>query len=239
MEIDGAVMIVTGASSGIGAATARLAAHEGAVVVLAARREERLRALEAELPGSLAVPTDMRDSNAIIRLVQTTVDRFGRIDVLVNNAGQGLHVPVEQLQLDDLIAVTQLNFYAPMLAMQAVVPIMRRQGGGAIVNVSSATTKMVLPGVGGYSATKAALNMLSEVARREFEPDGIVVSLVQPAVTATEFHSSLRAGARVGGGWGGPPPDPPEKVAEAIIGVIHSGEPEVMVREFSGRPPGR
>jgi len=230
MELDGAVVIVTGASSGIGAATARLAAAQGAIVVLAARRADRLNALAAELPGSLAVPTDMRDPDAISRLVQTALERHGRVDVLINNAGQGLHVPVEQIVLDDLRAVTELNFYAPLLAMQAVLPAMRRQGHGVIVNVSSATTRMVLPGVGGYSATKSALNMLSDVARAELAGDGIVVSVVYPSVTATEFHKSLRAGARAGGFGGGRiEPQTAETVAAAIVGVIRSGEPEVVL----------
>jgi short-subunit dehydrogenase len=230
MELQNAIVIVTGASSGIGAATARLASREGAKVVLAARRADRLAALAAELPGSMAVPTDMRDATAIDRLVEATLDRHGRIDVLVNNAGQGLHVPVEHVDPDDFRAVAELNVFAPLLAMQAVIPVMRRQGRGAIVNVSSATSLMVLPGLGAYSATKAALNMLSQVARRELEADGIVVSLVYPTVTATEFHRALRAGARVDGGRGGPiQPQPPELVAEAIVGLIRSGEAEARL----------
>ena len=237
MEIDGAVVIVTGASSGIGAATARLAAERGAKVVLAARRTGRIEDLARNLPDALAGTTDMRDPAQIARLVAATLDRFGRVDVLVNNAGQGLHVPVEHVRLDDLRAITELNFYAPLLAMQAVIPPMRKQGGGAIVNVSSMTSRMVLPGVGGYSATKAALNMLSQVARRELEPDGIVVSVVYPAVTDTEFHRSLAAGGRVGGGAWAPKPHSAEYVAEAILGVIGSGEEEVTLTQGWGGAP--
>src|SRR5450759_32907 len=148
MEIDGAVVIVTGASSGIGAATARLAAGRGAKVVLAARRADRIKDLADELPDALAVPTDLRNPAQIVRLVDATMDRFGRVDVLVNTAGQGLHVPLEHVRLDDLRAITELNVYAPLLAMQAVIPPMRRQGDGAIVNVSSMTSRMVLPGFG-------------------------------------------------------------------------------------------
>ena len=234
MDLAGAVVIVTGASSGIGAATARLAGGRGATVVLAARRADRIDALAAELPDALAVPTDLRDPVQIVRMVGATLDRFGRVDVLVNDAGQGLHVPVEQIRLDDLRAVTELNFYAPLLAMQAVIPAMRKQGGGAIVNVSSMTSRMVLPGVGGYSATKSALNMLSAVARKELAPDGIVVSIVYPAVTATEFPQSLAAGGMVGGGSRSVKPHTAEFVAEAILGLIVSGEEEVQLTQSWG-----
>jgi short-subunit dehydrogenase len=231
MELDGAVVIVTGASSGIGAATARLAAGRGAKVVLAARRWDRIKSLADEMPDALAVLTDLRDPVQIVRLVDTTLDRFGRVNVLVNNAGQGLHVPLEQVRLEDLQAVTELNVYAPLLAMQAVIPPMRRQGGGAIVNVSSMTSRMVLPGVGGYSATKSALNMLSQVGRRELAPDGIVVSIVYPSVTATEFHQSLAAGGRVGGGSWAPKPHSAESVAEAILDAIQSGDEEILLTQ--------
>jgi short-subunit dehydrogenase len=236
VELVGAVIIVTGASSGIGAATARLAAARGANVVLAARRVARITELAEELPGALAVPADLRDPAQIVRLVDATLDWFGRVDILVNNAGQGLHVPLEQVRLDDLRAITELNVYAPLLAMQAVIPPMRRQGAGVIVNVSSMTSRMVLPGVGGYSATKSALNMLSQVARRELAPDGIVVSIVYPSVTATEFHQSLAAGARVDGNSWAVRADSAESVAEAIVGVIGSGEEEIMLT--SGWNPG-
>jgi short-subunit dehydrogenase len=234
MEIDGAVVIVTGASSGIGAATARLAAGRGAKVVLAARRSDRISALAAELPNAFAVTTDVRDPAQIVALVAATLDRYGRVDVLVNNAGQGLHVPVEQVRLEDLRSVIELNFYAPLLAMQAVIPVMRKQGGGVIVNVSSMTSRMVLPGVGAYSATKSALNQLSQVARKELEPDGIVVSVVYPSVTATEFHQSLAAGGRVGGGSWSVKPHSAEFVAEAIVGVIGSGEEEILLTQGWG-----
>ncbi len=234
MELDGAVVIITGASSGIGAATARLAAERGAKLVLAARRTDRIEKLAGELPDALAVPTDLRDPAQIVRLVESALDRFGRVDVLVNNAGQGLHVPLEHVRLDAFVAITELNVYAPLLAMQAVIPVMRRQGGGAIVNVSSMTSRMVLPGVGAYSASKSALNMLSQVARRELASDGIVVSTVYPAVTATEFHQSLAAGGRVGGGAGAPKPHSPEMVAEAILGLVRSGEEEALLTQVWG-----
>jgi len=227
MEVNDRVVIVTGASSGIGAAFARLAAGEGARLVLAARRTERLEALAAELPGALAVTTDLRDPAQVRRLVAAAAEAFGRVDVLVNNAGQGMHVPVEEARLEDLQAIVELNLYGPLVAMQAVLPLMRAQGGGAIVNVSSNTTRMVIPGIGPYSATKCALNQLSATARAEWAADGVVVSVVHPSVTATEFHQTLRAGAMRGGGR--LVPEAPEVVARAILEAIRSGAAEVVV----------
>ena len=135
-------------------------------------------------------------------------------------------MPLEEVALADLRAVMELNFYAPLLAMQAVVPLMRARGGGAIVNVSSNTTRMIIPGIGAYSATKSALDQLSATARAEWAADGIAVSLVVPSVTATEFHQALRAGSFRGGGR--VQAHPPELVAEAIRRAIQTGDPEVF-----------
>jgi NAD(P)-dependent dehydrogenase (short-subunit alcohol dehydrogenase family) len=232
MKIDGAVCIVTGASSGIGAATARLLSAQGAKVVLAARRVRRLDALAAELKGSLAVPTDVTMPGEIRELLARTVATHGRVDVLVNNAGQGLHVPLEELDPADLRAVFELNVVAPLVGMQAVVPLMRAASGGAIVNVSSATSLRIFPGLGGYSATKAALNMLSQVGRLEFADAGVTVSVVYPSLTATEFHQTLRAG-KLRSGAQRIQPDPPELVAEAIALAIRGGDGHILV----GDPP--
>ena len=222
------VVLITGASSGIGAATARVVADQGGLPVLNARRADRLEVLAQELPGALAIQADVRDPEQVRRLVETTVEHHGRVDALINNAGQGLHLPLEQVSLDDLVAITELNFYAPLVAMQAVIPVMRSQDAGAIVNVSSGTSRMVLPGVGAYAATKSALNMLSLVAREELAPDGIVVSVVYPSVTATEFHDRLRAGG-MPAGRPGLTPHSPEHVANAIVRALHSGEAEVII----------
>jgi short-subunit dehydrogenase len=226
MELAGRIVIVTGASSGIGEAFARLAAREGARLVLAARRTGRLQALAAELPDALAVTTDLRVPDQVEAMVAAAAERYGGVDVLVNNAGQGLHVPVEQVVLDDFEAVIELNLYAPLLAMQAVLPLMRARGGGAIVNVSSNTTRMVIPGIGAYSSTKSALNQLSATARAEWAGGGIAVSIVYPSVTATEFHQSLRAGSMRGGAH--LQAHSPELVAAAIRRAIETGDAEVF-----------
>jgi NADP-dependent 3-hydroxy acid dehydrogenase YdfG len=230
MDIDGSICVVTGASSGIGMATARLLAAKGARIVLAARRAERLESLAAELPGSLAVPTDVTRPEQIERLVVQTLATFGRLDILVNNAGQGLHVPLEEVDPIDLRAVFELNVIAPLVAMQAVLPVMRDQAAGAVVNVSSATSLRAFPGLGGYAATKAALNMLSQVGRLELADAGIAVSLVYPSVTATEFHERLRAGHLVRGPWS-IQPDPPELAATAIAFAVESGVAHVLVAD--------
>ena len=230
MDIDGTVCSITGASSGIGAATARLLSGQGARVVLAARRAERLKALSSELPGSLAVPTDVTMPGRVRQLVTRTVETHGQVDVLVNNAGQGLHVPLEELDPADLRAVFELNVIAPLVGMQAVLPLMRDGSGGAIVNVSSATSLRVFPGLGGYAATKSALNMLSQVGRLEMDDAGVTVSVVYPSVTATEFHERLRAGAFRGGAHG-ISADPPELAAQAIAFAIRTGEAHVLVAD--------
>ena len=228
MEIVDRVMIVTGASSGIGAATVRLAHQRGARVVLAARRADRLEELAVELPGSLPVTTDVTQPEQVAGLIEQALAAFGRIDALVNNAGQGLHVPLEQVEPDAFREVFELNVLAPLALMQAVLPAMRRQGGGAIVNISSGTSRMALPGVAAYASTKAALNLLSNTARAEFAKDGIVVSLVYPSVTATEFHQVLRQGATSSRRLPFEP-QTPESVAEAILRAIETGEAEIVL----------
>lgn len=187
LDLLGTTVIVTGASSGIGAATARLLHLAGAHPVLAARRADRLAELSDELGGALAVPTDVTDRAAVQRLVDAALERYGRVDGLVNNAGVALHEPLEALDLDEFTDVLKLNVVSVVGVTQAVLPALRAAGRGRIVNVSSGTTRMVLPGVGAYAATKSAVNMLSAVWRAELADSGIDVSLVLPSITATEF----------------------------------------------------
>lgn len=226
MRIQDAVVVITGASSGIGAATARAAARAGARVVLAARREERIRDLAAEIGGgAIAVRCDVTDRAQVDALARAALDAFGRIDVLVNNAGQGLQSSIEDLALDDLRAVLELNLVAPLAAMQAVLPAMRAQGAGAIVNVSSGTTFADVPGTGGYVASKVALERLSAIARAELAGTGVVVSTLIPFATETEFMSSIRAGrAEAEAMTAGAAFDTPETVADAVLALVASGD---------------
>ena len=195
MELKDAVVLVTGSSSGIGEATARAAAKAGAFVVLLARREARIASLAAELGNALAVPCDVTRPEQVHHAVQAAIDKFGRIDALVNNAGQGLHADIEDIGVDDFRAVLDLNLVAPLILMQAVIPFMRRQGAGSLVNVSSGATLGTYPGSAAYTSSKSGLNMLSGVARLELAESGIVVSLMHPFVTATEFYGAVKSGA--------------------------------------------
>jgi short-subunit dehydrogenase len=191
MDIRDKVVIVTGASGGIGLATARAAAVAGAKVVLAARSGDQLtelaEALRREGHAALAVPTDMRRQTEATQLVETAFQHYGRIDVLINNAGQAIAGTVADLDLEHYRQVIELNMFGPIYAMQASVPKMRAQGGGLIVNISSMVSKMHIPGLGGYASTKAALNMLSDTARGELAPDNIRVITVYPRMTDTDF----------------------------------------------------
>lgn len=244
MEIAGTVVLVTGASSGIGEATARLLAARGAKVALAARSREKLDALAVELPEAFVVPADMTREDEVRAMVAATHAHYGRLDVLVNNAGQGYDAPVEHIDPAAYRDTLELNVVGPLVAMQTAIPLMRAQGAGAIVNISSGTARGTLPGLSAYSSSKRALNGLSLTARRELEKDGIVVSVMSPYRTDTAFAANVRSGAQTapqpGAGSapvGGqapamPPPDTAAYVAEKIIETIESGEADVLAHDW-------
>ncbi len=201
MDINGKVTIITGASMGIGMATARVFAEAGAKVVAAARSADKLKMLADEITRqgqeALAVTADMRDLVSIQALVAQALQRFGRIDILVNNAGQAAAGTVAEGSLDNFRKIMELNVYGVMAAIQAVVPAMRQQGGGMIINVSSMVSKMAIPGLGTYAATKSALNKLSETARVELAGDNIRVITVFPRMTATDFGKNSLGNERM------------------------------------------
>jgi short-subunit dehydrogenase len=239
MELKDNVVIVTGASSGIGLATAKLLAKEGAKLVLVARSKDKLDALAKELPGSLAIPTDMTKPVQVKRMVRTAKTHFGRIDVLINNAGQGYDAPVEKTDIKTLRGIYELDLVGPLIAMEKVIPIMRRQGGGAIINISSGTALMVLPDNGVYSALKRALAQVSLTAREELKGDKISVSVVYPYITDTDFEKNTIKNDVVeqqgeGGEGGGPPfpPDSAEYVAGKIAEAIKTGDAEVYAHDW-------
>lgn len=230
----GKTVIVTGASSGIGAATARLLHQVGGYPVLAARRGDRLEALSSELTGALAVPTDVTDRTAVQRLVEATLDRHGRIDGLVNNAGVSLYGRLGELDLDEFTRVLALNVVSIVAMTQAVLPAMRAQRSGRIVNISSGSTRMVLPGAGGYAATKSAVNMLTLVSRKELDADGIVVSLVLPSITGTEFGGGrYQVGKEARPGMVA---HRPEYVAQVIVRALRTGEERIDIPHGAEQP---
>ena len=245
MDITGKVVIVTGASEGIGAATARLLSARGAKVALAARSLDKLTELSSELPDSVAVQVDMTQPESITAMVDAVIEHYGRIDVLVNNAGRALRAPVAAVKIADFQSIVELNLYGPLLAMQAVIPHMREQGGGSIVNVSSNVSKMAIPTIGAYAATKYALNGLTLTARGELADDGIVVTVMHPGQTATRFGRNAKvdesmASAPPPSGGSNTRPDTADDVAERILEAITNGPAEQymsaeMEQQFSMR----
>lgn len=189
------VAIVTGASSGIGAATAEALAEEGATVVLAARREDELGAtadrIEAAGGDALVVPTDVTEEDDLVSLVETVTDAFERIDVLVNAAGFGLYGSVEETPLDDARYQFEVNLFGLARLTQLVIPVMREHRSGTIVNITSMGGKIWTPLGAWYHATKHALEGLSDCLRYELEPHGIDVVVVEPGMIDTEWDDIM------------------------------------------------
>jgi len=236
MSIQNKVVIVTGASSGIGRATAIHLASLGAHVVLAARSKDVIEEFSTALPGSMAFATDMTDFGQIRALVRETVARFGRLDALVNNAGRAYEATVEKTDLEAMEQIFRLNVMAPIVAMQEAIPALRKTGGGSIVNIGSGTAFMAIPGYSVYSSSKRALAGFTLTARGELASENIRVSLVHPRLTATSFGENKlrtetdngllgRAGADYTQG------DPPEKIAELVHQAIVEGGAEYFAHE--------
>jgi NADP-dependent 3-hydroxy acid dehydrogenase YdfG len=222
------VVIVTGASSGIGEAAVRLLAEAGAQPVLAARRADRLDALSKELNGALAVRTDVTDPEQVRALVDATMERHGRVDALVNNAGGGNHHPVDGLDPAAFLELLNLNVVSVVTGMQAVLPHMRAAGGGRIVNVSSGSTRMPMAGNALYPAAKMAVNRLSEVARMDLAADNIQVTLLLPSITATEFGDGVFR-ERFVPRPGGPVPHSPGYAARFVLRALRTGEERIDI----------
>jgi short-subunit dehydrogenase len=212
------VVLITGASSGIGAATARRLGRAGMVIVLAARRTDELavvaRDIEANGGAAVVAPTDVRKAGDIAALVDRAAAVNGRIDVLVNNAGVGgaASILADDAMVDEMLDV---NLRAPIRLMRAVVPFMKRQGAGAIVNIGSVAGEVGIAGT--YSATKFALRGLTDSVRRELAGSGIGVTLIEPGFIATT--SSGRRRGRPG----------PEVVAAAVERAIERPRRRIVV----------
>jgi NAD(P)-dependent dehydrogenase (short-subunit alcohol dehydrogenase family) len=228
--LKGKVALVTGASSGIGEAAAHALAQRGAAVTLVARSEERLGFIVREISAAggqaLAVKTDVTDKDSVRDTVERTVEQFGTLDVLVNNAGLGLSGRVAELRSEDLRYVFEVNMLGPLNCVQAALPYMRR--GGRIINVSSVVGKRAIPKVGGYCATKFALNALSDSLRVEVADQGITVSSVYPGTTRTAFRENSRRTKDEKRGWR-PGGVTPEKVGEKISDAAENGGRDLYV----------
>lgn len=235
-NLENKVVIITGATQGIGLATAKLLSAKGAKTVLVARSENDLKNISEQIPNSFAIQADMRDADAVEKMIQKTMEQFGRVDVLINNAAQGLNALIEKINLDDFRKIIDLNIVGALATMQQVIPIMRSQGGGNIINISSVASKEIIPYMSAYASTKYALNCLSLTAREELQKDNIIVSLVHPNLTDTNFGANQIATDEAKKAISEyfkdlPPADSAELVAEKILAAIISGDAETYVRE--------
>lgn len=213
-RLSGRIAIVTGASSGIGAAVARAVAAEGAKVVLAARRPGQLEATAREIEAAggvaLPVPTDVVDEGQVEALFETAVDRFGRVDLLVNCAGAPQATPTEKMSLAEWRSVIDANLTSVFLCAREALKLMKPAGRGRIVTIGSVAAKMPRPDAVAYVAAKAGLDGLNRALALEGRDFGVAVSLLHPGFTVTGF------GPGADGGVGKNAMDPNE-VARIVV----------------------
>mgnify|MGYP002760326717 FL=1 len=194
-ELAGEVAIVTGASSGIGEATAESLASRGASVVLAARRADELEAvaerIRTEGGEALVVPTDVTEDDDIDALIAETVDEFETIDILVNNAGVMLLEPLESADRDNLRQMIEVNLLGLMNLTHAALPTMQAQDSGHIVNISSTAGRRAGAKSSGYNATKFGVNAFTEAVRQEVTTDGIRTTIIEPGAVDTELQEHI------------------------------------------------
>jgi NADP-dependent 3-hydroxy acid dehydrogenase YdfG len=222
MEIKDKVVLVTGASSGIGKATAELFSRKGAKVVLAARSLEEVKDLAAKMPDSFTVTVDMTKPHEVQNMVQETQAHYGRIDVLINNAGPELHAPYKSIDAKDFAGLMALNIYGPLVAMQATLPLMKKQGSGAIVNISSGVLQAAHSVTSKSKAARSAAKMISLDTKTESADQGVSVSLVFPSDPEIHVHphtkqrKGLQKQQQTGHGLS-------EKVAATIVEAVEKG----------------
>ncbi len=194
-NIEGKVVVITGASSGLGEATARHLSDQGASVVLGARRVERLQALADELSArgkkALAVATDVADCGQVQKLVDSAIQAHGRIDVMINNAGIMPQAPLDRLKVDEWDRMIDVNIKGVLYGIAAALPHMQRQKSGHFINVSSVAGRKVGPGFTVYAATKHAVRALSEGLRQEVKSYNIRTTVISPGAVATELPGSV------------------------------------------------
>ncbi len=229
------VIVITGASSGIGRAVALQLAGKDTKLVLIARRlnllQSLVREIETKASTAVIVHGDITDRTTMERAVQCCLDRFGRLDVLINNAGAGFFAEVDQTREEDLDRMLAVNFKGAFFGVRAALPVMRQQGSGHVINIASTAGRRGSPYVGAYCASKFALVGWTESLRSELLPSGILVSLICPGATKTEFFSSaLRRTAHHEGLVG--PIEEVERVAARIVGIVRHPRAESRAQPF-------
>jgi NADP-dependent 3-hydroxy acid dehydrogenase YdfG len=194
-KIKGKVVVITGASSGLGEAAARLLSVQGATVVLGARRSDRLQSLADELSGSggkaLAVATDVTHRNQVKKLVDTAAQKFGHVDVMINNAGIMPRAPLERLTIDDWDRTIDVNIKGVLYGIAAALPHMKKQKSGHMIFVSSVAGHKIGPDFAVYAATKHAVRAVAEGFRQEVKPYNIRTTIISPGAVATELPDSV------------------------------------------------
>ena len=236
MELSGKVAVVTGASMGIGEAIAKVFVEHGASVVLLSRdtpRAEAARSRVGQSDRTIALSCDVRNREEIDKVINLTVHSFGRIDIWVNNAGQGIMDSISQVDMAACRDVFDTNFFGAVESMQAVIPVMRQQGGGTIINISRVAGHLPLPFHPIYSGTKFAMNAVGKAARIELMGSGINVLTVCPGFVRTDFARNAVKGrnartvrpAKVQG-------ITPRRVAKAVLRGYLKNKREVIVPWF-------
>lgn len=241
VNIEGKVIVITGASSGLGEATARLLALNGASLVLAARREDRIQVLADELKKTngkiIAVKTDVTQCDQVQRLVDTAVNKFGQVDVIINNAGVMPLSLLEKCEVKEWDQMIDINIKGVLYGIAAVLPYMKSRKSGHIINVASTAGHRVMPTSSVYSATKYAVRVLSEGLRQEVTPYNIRTTIISPGAISTglldgisdgNLQDTIRKSASAFS-------LPPEAFAKMVLFAIEQPE-EVDVNEILFRP---
>jgi NADP-dependent 3-hydroxy acid dehydrogenase YdfG len=244
IDLSGQVVAVTGASSGIGEATAIACARAGAAVALAARRVDRIQALAERITQeggrALAVETDVGEESQARAFVERTHSELGRLDVLVNNAGVMLLGPIENAPTEEWRRMIHANVFGVLYCTHAALPLMRAQGSGHIVNVSSVAGRIARAGSGVYNLTKFGVGAFSESLRQEAVGLGVRVTLVEPGAVATELpgHNRPEVIAQMEKRFQGVTPLAAEDIANAVLYAIDQPA-SVSVNEVLIRPSGQ
>jgi len=234
MDPRGKVVVVTGASMGIGEALARAFVREDCKVVLSSRDPARLEAARARVgppERTVAIACDVRNREEVDSLLGLTLHNFGRIDIWINNAGHGLLDSVASMDMKACREMFDTNLFGAIECMQAVIPVMKRQGGGMIINVSSVAGHIPLPYSAAYCATKFAMNAIGKAARMELHASGVHVMTVCPGTIATSFQANAVKGRerlRIGGADRDPGISA-ERVAAAVVNACRPEKREVIV----------